>query len=282
MSDPIIVMNAPNGARRNKNDHPLLPITPRDLADCAEAVLEAGASIFHMHVRNEEGGHSLDKQRYIEAMDAVRSRVGSDLILQITTEAVGVYSRQEQLDIVRELEPESVSLALREICPDDDQIEETRNFFNWMESKAIFPQIIVYDEVDLARLVRMKAKGAFGLSTPFILYVLGRYVDAKTPKLSIDFIKPMPGPWAVCGFGKGEYLASQIAAENGGHIRVGFENNIWQRDGDLVGSNADLVRDACSVAIRTGRKIATADNVREIFALRRYESLKGGAFIKTG
>ena len=85
-------MSAPNGARRQKTDHPELPITPDDMALCAEHIVEGGASILHMHVRDDEGQHSLDVERYRASIDTIHANIGQDLIIQVTTEAVGQYN----------------------------------------------------------------------------------------------------------------------------------------------------------------------------------------------
>ena len=67
-ADPFIVMCAPNGARRSQADHGRLPVTPAELADCAESIHAAGASIMHVHVRDDDGAHSLDVDRYRDAI----------------------------------------------------------------------------------------------------------------------------------------------------------------------------------------------------------------------
>ena len=88
---PLLVMVAPNGARRTKADHPHLPITPADIAAEAGRCRDAGATIFHLHVRDQNDAHSLDPDRYRAAIDAVRAAVGESLVIQVTTEAVGRY-----------------------------------------------------------------------------------------------------------------------------------------------------------------------------------------------
>ena len=103
--DRVIIISAPNGARRTSKDHQALPITPAELADCAESLLEEGVAVLHLHVRDEELKHSLDDGRYRSAIDAIKTRVGDALILQITTEAVGMYSREHQMAGVRSLRP---------------------------------------------------------------------------------------------------------------------------------------------------------------------------------
>jgi 3-keto-5-aminohexanoate cleavage enzyme len=90
---PLVVAVAPNGARRTKVDHPLLPLTPAEIAREAELCAAAGASVLHLHVRAADGRHTLDPDLYRSAVEAVRRTIGDRMVIQITTEAVGRYVR---------------------------------------------------------------------------------------------------------------------------------------------------------------------------------------------
>ena len=100
--DRVVIGVAPNGARKTRRDHPALPITPQELADFAAACREAGASMLHLHVRNADGGHSLAASDYRPAVEAVRRAVGRSLVLQLTSEAVGIYVPEQQAAMVRD------------------------------------------------------------------------------------------------------------------------------------------------------------------------------------
>ena len=100
--NPMMIAVAPNGARKQKTDHNSLPITPSELAYSAVECRDAGACMIHLHVRDGQGGHSLDVDAYRAATTAVRNVVGEDMIIQITTEAVGVYSIDQQIQTVQE------------------------------------------------------------------------------------------------------------------------------------------------------------------------------------
>jgi uncharacterized protein (DUF849 family) len=93
---PAVICVAPNGARRTPADHAALPVTPSQIAREANACAEAGASVIHLHVRDDAGRHSLDAQRYRDAMGAIRQAVGERLLVQATTEAVGIYTRSSR------------------------------------------------------------------------------------------------------------------------------------------------------------------------------------------
>ena len=89
-------MVAPNGARRGKADHPALPITIDDIVATATACHSAGADALHLHVRDEQGAHSLDAGRYLETLAALSSAL-PDMPVQITTEAAGVFDVATQM-----------------------------------------------------------------------------------------------------------------------------------------------------------------------------------------
>ncbi|MBL4800678.1 MAG: 3-keto-5-aminohexanoate cleavage protein, partial [Emcibacter sp.] len=176
MTAPFIIMCAPNGARRQKTDHPNIPITPDEIARCTEEIIAAGASILHLHVRDAQGGHSLDVGRYRAAISAIRDVVDHDIIIQATSEAVGKYSRPEQMAMVKELRPEAVSLSLRELIPDDTALSDMVPFMEWMAQEHIFPQYILYDEADYQRFEAYRKQGIFQTDQPFALFVLGSYM----------------------------------------------------------------------------------------------------------
>ena len=269
MSTPFVVMCAPNGARKTKDDHPALPIEPAELADCAAGILAGGASIIHLHVRDAGGAHSLDTERYREAIAAVRERVGDALVIQVTTEACGIYTPDQQMAMVRELRPEAVSVALREICPDDASESAATDFYAWMNDARVMAQHIVYAPEDLQRFAALRDRGVIPDPSPFVLFVLGRYSESLTGDVAeLDaFIDATPPDvtWAVCCFGRTEHEAAVAAAQAGGHARVGFENNLWLPDGQVAGDNTALVEVAAEAGRRAGRTIATADDVRGMF-----------------
>lgn len=267
---PFIVMSAPNGARRGKADHPSIPLSPGELAENAKEILDSGASILHMHVRDESGQHTLDSGRYRDAISAVRDQVGNELVIQLTTEACGIYSAEQQMAVVKELQPEAVSIALRELVPNRDDISDADRFFEWLKSNDVMPQYILYSQDEVKWFEDLRRRGIFHDELPFVLFVLGRYgtSDYGDPGNIENYVQALGDeriPWAVCCFGPKEDKASQYAAVAGGHSRVGFENNMLMPDGSEASDNAALVSLAAGHATPAGRQIATADQVRALF-----------------
>ena len=270
---PLVVMVAPNGARRTKADHPQLPLTPAEIAREAELCCAQGATILHLHVRSAAGRHSLDPKLYRAAIDAVREVVGERMAIQITTEAVGRYRPADQMTVIRQLHPEAVSLALAELIPDDAAADDAAAFLNWLQCERIAPQYILYTPSDVARFHALHRRGVIPQRRPFTLFVLGRYLRANAPTevrprdlLSYLRAHDAACPWAVCAFGPSESACVLTAAGLGGHVRVGFENNLWLVDGGLAASNAALVEQVAAGARLLGRPLADIASTRAFLA----------------
>lgn len=256
-----VIAVAPNGGRRTKADHPALPLTPADLADTAAACLEAGASMIHVHVRKADGAHLLDADAYRDAIRAIRGAVGERMTIQITSEALGLYTPGEQRDVVRAVRPEAVSLALRELVPDESEEPAFADLLAWAARERVDPQIILYAPDDALRLDDMRRRGLVPFDRVSVLYVLGRYTPGQTstpadllPFLAADM--PRFEAWSVCAFGRHEAACVTAAALLGGHVRVGFENNLWRPDGSLAADNAELVTIVASALRGLGRDLA--------------------------
>ena len=268
MTVPFIIMSAPNGARRGKDDHQSLPVTPDEIAACAEDVADAGASIIHLHVRDGQCAHSLEPDRYRAAIAAVRERVGDRLVIQVTTEACGIYTSQQQMTVVKDLKPEAVSLALRELCPDENSETDAAEFFTWLKTEDVMPQYILYSAEEVIRFEDLRRRGIIPDDWPFVLLVLGRYSDSLQgdPDLLDGYVEGLQQDvaWMVCCFGRSENEAVVEAARRHGHARVGFENNLKLPDGTMAPDNAALVRLAAESGRTVGRQIASADDVRQM------------------
>lgn len=268
-AERIMVIAAPNGARRTQADHPALPMSAEELADCAAGLPGAGVSVLHLHVRDRNGRHTLDADAYRSAIRRITGRIGDALVIQVTTEAMGRYSTAEQMAVVRDLRPEAVSLALRELCPDEAAEATAASFFAWLAAERIWPQYILYSADDLGRFEALRRRGLFADDHPSCLLVLGRYGEEKDgdpgelDKL-LSAVESVEA-WSVCCFGPREHDVALAALERGGHVRIGFENNLALADGSIAADNAALVAQFTATLRQSRRQQATADEVRNEF-----------------
>lgn len=240
------IMLAPNGARLGKADHPALPVTVAETVAAARAACEAGAQALHAHVRDTEGRHVLDAGLYRELI-AEMSRAVPAMPVQITTEAVGRYTPDEQRQVVRDVIPEGVSVALREMWPLAGPDMQAARFYAWADEAGIAVQHILYAPEDVSRLLALSSAG--DVPKPLqMLFVLGRYAtpsEGRPDDLQgfLDAAAGMPegSEWAVCAFGQPEQACLLAAARRGGRMRIGFENNLLRPDGSPARDNAEQV-----------------------------------------
>ena len=267
MTDKIMIMVAPNGARRTKVDHPNLPISAEEVVEAVVAARDVGAAAAHIHVRDDALKHTLDAIRYSAMLTAVEEAVGTNMVIQMTTEAVGIYSATEQIEAVHTLKPSFVSMAIREIVPDGDHEVAAQVFFMWLKENRIVPQFILYDAADVTNFIDLQVRGIVPFSNPYLLFVLGRYT--KGQQSSPDDLKPfldalgdLKWPFMLCAFGSQEAACMRAAFEAGGHARVGFENNLFMPDGTQASTNADLVSAAADEARAVGKSLMNAKETR--------------------
>ncbi len=270
--DKVLIMSAPNGARRNHAEIPRLPRSAEEPATAVVMLREAGVSVLHLHVRDENGKHTLNADRYRQAINAIRMSVGNDLVIQVTTEAVGQYTSEQQMDVVRELRPEAVSVALREIFPANTDESVTADFFAWMRDERIWPQVILYSVDDVTRFNDLRRRGVFADEAPFAMFVLGNYADSIAGTVAdLDKLLAVTDsnayPWAVCCFGQNENAVMRVATLREGHVRLGFENNLVLPDGEIAPDNAALIREYAASNGAGARRPASAADVRAAFLL---------------
>lgn len=240
------IMVAPNGARRGKADHPKLPITIAETVETARACWHAGADGIHAHIRDQQGKHLLDAGLYRELQEELKQAV-PDMFIQITTEAVGIYSPEEQRAIVEQSSPKAVSIGLREMLSEGES-RVINHFYHAQLEKGVSIQHILYAPEDVTWLTRLIKNRFIPQEHLQLLLVLGRYSKDQTSEPSdLDPFLPelakleehMQGgiDWACCAFGKQETKCLAYAHANGGKARIGFENNLYMQDGSLACDN---------------------------------------------
>lgn len=267
---PCLVMAAPNGARRHKRDHPAVPLTLEEMLETAEACADAGAAAIHVHVRDRDGQHTLDPHLNARWYERLKERIGDRLVVQLTTEAAGRFGPAEQEAMVRAVRPEAISLAPREWTPELHEPDGAlRRFLDWLAEAGIATQYILYSPEEMRRFHGWRRRGWIPQPRPMVLFVLGRYGDPREmadPTALCAFLADHDPlcPWMACAFGRSETAALLAAAALGGHLRVGFENNLQHGDGAAAADNADRVAAVADGLRLIGRQRASAVQARAI------------------
>lgn len=236
MANPYILV-APNGARRSKADHPNLPITIEEILKAATTCHHAGADGLHLHVRDDQGQHSIDAGRYRETIAALKAEVPA-LDIQITTESADRFSVADQFNCLRDVRPQWASISVRELARDMDL---AKRVYALCADQGTRVQHILYDAQDAERLTSWQTKHILRPDQTDRILVIGRKQGGPHPKPVFPDQSQRQDRWMLCAFGPHEHLYLAKAAELGGDVRVGFENALVDETGQPWPDNAASV-----------------------------------------
>lgn len=270
--DKLIITAAICGAEVTKKNNPNVPYTVEEIGREAESAYNAGASIIHLHVRYDDGTPTQDKERFRECIEEIKRRCPDVIIQPSTGGAVGM-SDEERLQPV-ELLPEMASLDCGTLNFGGDEIfvntENTiKNFGKTMIEKGVKPEIEVFDKGMIDYAIRF-AKEGYILKPMHFNFVMGVQIAATARDL-VYMVESIPegSTWTVTGIGRHEFPMATMAIVMGGHVRVGFEDNVYISKGVLAKSNGELVEKAVKIARELGREIASPDEAREILGIKK-------------
>jgi 3-keto-5-aminohexanoate cleavage enzyme len=267
--DPLIITCAPVGAEIRPEQTPHLPYTPQLLGETARAVREAGASILHVHCRNDDGTNTHSVERFGQAYAAIRQQ--SDLIVQFSTGGAIGMTPQERSSVL-ELRPEMATLTCGSVNFGDDIFENSfpmmRDLLKKMNQFGVRPELEIFDKGHLANARRLAKERVLQLPqhVDFVLGVPGG-LEATVQNLC-DLVDDLPEgcTWSVAGIGKRQLSMAMAAIAMGGHVRVGLEDNLYYSRGRLA-RNEELVARVARIATEAGRTIATPDRARKVLGL---------------
>jgi 3-keto-5-aminohexanoate cleavage enzyme len=272
MSHPVIITCAITGAETTREKQPNLPITPADQARAAADAVKAGASIIHLHVREDDGKPSQRIERFREAIEAIRA-AAPGVIIQISTGgAVGesIENRAKPLS----LKPEMASLNLGTLNFGDDVfLNHPRDIMalaKKMDEYGVMPELEVYEAGMLENAFRLAKQGVIRdpMHFQFVLGVPGGM--SGDPRNLVHLVSLLPSSelhWGVAGIGRFQLPLAVQALVMGGHVRVGFEDNIFYSKGVLASSNAQLVERIARIARELGREVATPAVARKLLGI---------------
>jgi 3-keto-5-aminohexanoate cleavage enzyme len=275
--DPLIITCAPVGAEITPDQTPHLPHTPTLLGETARKIREAGASIVHVHCRNDDGTNTHAVERFDEAYRAVRSQ--SDLIVQFSTGGAIGMTPDERAAILT-LRPEMATLTCGTVNFGDDVFENSfpimRGIAQKMHAFGVRPELEIFDKGHLANARRLAKEGAIDLPqhVDFVLGVPGG-LEATAQNLC-DLVDDLPAgcTWTVAGIGRSQLQLAMVAIAMGGHVRVGLEDNLYYSKGRLA-TNEELVARVRRIAIEAGRPVASPDEARALLGLGPMRSPQG-------
>lgn len=269
--EKLIITAAICGAEVTKEHNPAVPYTVEEIGREAESAYKAGASIIHLHVREDDGTPTQDKARFKACMDEIKKRCPDVIIQPSTGGAVGMTD-EERLQPT-ELGPEMATLDCGTLNFGGDEIfintENTiKNFGRILKERGVKPEIEVFDKGMIDYAIKFQKQGFIDKPMHFD-FVLGVQMSATARDLAfmVDSI-PEGSTWTVAGMGRHQIPMAMIGMAMGGNVRVGFEDNVYLSKGVLAKSNGELVEKVVRIAMELGREIATPDEAREILGLK--------------
>lgn len=272
----VIITAAICGAEVTKEHNPNVPYTVEEIQREAKAAYDAGASIIHLHVRQDDGTPTQDINRFRECIEAIKE-VCPDAIVQPSTGGAVGMSNAERIQPVN-LCPEMATLDCG-TCNfgGDDIFVNTENtikeFGELMIEKDVKPEIEVFDKGMIDMALRLHKKG-FIKSPMHFNFVMGVNGGISATPRDLLFMKesiPQGSTFTVSGIGKSQFDMATMAILLGGNVRVGFEDNVYMSKGVLAKSNGELVEKVANLIKQLGREVATPSEAREILGLAQCE-----------
>lgn len=269
--EKLIITAALTGAEVTREQQPNLPLTAEEIAQAAFECYEAGASIVHVHARDAQGEPTQDKEAYRAIKDAVESKC--NIIFQPSTGGATWHTPEERLQPV-ELNPEMATLSCGTCNFGADVFmnseEYIEKFAARMQELGVKPEIEVFERGMIENAKRLAKKGLVSEPMHFDLVLGVPGACPGTPEDLMFMVNQLPknSTWTVAGIGRSELPLAVMAILMGGHVRVGFEDNVYYSKGQLAKSNAELVARIVRIAKEMGREVATPDEARVILGLK--------------
>ncbi|KGL49826.1 3-keto-5-aminohexanoate cleavage protein [Porphyromonas cangingivalis] len=270
--EKLIITAAICGAEVTKEQNPAVPYTVEEIVREAKSAYDAGAAVVHIHVREDDGTPTQSKERFKECIDAILKEIPDVILIPSTGGAVGMTA-EERLQPT-ELFPEMATLDCGTCNFGDEVFENTmpmmRAFGKRMIENNIKPEYECFEMGHLDTIVRMAKKGEVPGAPMQFNFVLG--VPGCTPATVENLawlVRNIPegSTWTATGIGRSEFTLGAAAIVMGGHVRVGFEDNLYISKGVLAKSNGELVEKVVRIAKELGREIATPAEARRILGL---------------
>ena len=266
----VIITVALNGSLPTKEMNPHVPMAPEELGVTAAKCQESGASIAHVHARDSNGRPTLDPEVFERIHAEISAR--TDLIVQISTGARAGTDTEKRAEPIRRIRPEMASLTTGSMnFPNQvysNSFEVVERLAEVMKEAGTKPEMEIFE----AGMI----KNALGLIRKHLVepplhfdFVLGSRGSQPATARQLLFLSesiPDNSTWTVAALGRWQLPMGILAVGMGGHVRVGLEDNLHYRYGELA-SNEQLVARMARVADEAERGVASPDEARELLSM---------------
>ena len=273
MTQPCIICVAITGSLPTKENNPAVPITIAEQVESTQEAFEAGATIAHCHVRDDDGRPTSDPERFARLMEGLKAHCPG-MIVQLSTGGRSGSGR-ERGGMLR-LRPDMASLSVGSNNFPTRVYENPPDLVDWLAAEmlrhGVKPEIEAFDLSHIVQAARMAADGR--LASPlYVQFVMGVKNAMPADKPIFDFyiatLKRLAPDalWCAAGIGAAQAVVNEWAIAAGGHTRTGLEDNVRLDRDTLAPSNAALVRRAVEICARHERPVATWQQARALLGL---------------
>jgi len=274
MSKPCIICVAITGSVPTKADNPAVPTTISEQVESTHAAYEAGASICHAHVRNDDQTPSSDPEKFARLKEGVE-RHCPGMIVQFSTGGRSGAGRER--GGMLPLGPDMASLTVGSNNFPTRVYENPPDLVDWLASEMvtydILPEIEAFDLSHIHQTALMHADGRLP-KTPYVQFVMGVKNAMPADRDVFDYYVRTMGrllpisEWCAAGIGANQIVVNEWSVAAGGHARTGLEDNVRLDRNTLAPSNAALVERVVDICARHGRPVATPAEARAMLGLR--------------
>lgn len=274
MTKPCIICVAITGSVPRKSDNPAVPISVSEQVESTHEAFEAGASIAHCHVRNDDGTPTSDPERFALLKEGIEKHCHGMIIQFSTGGRSGAGSERGGMLPLR---PDMASLAVGSNNFPTRVYENPPDLVEWLASEMtkyeVTPEIEAFDLSHIHQAVAMHKAGKLP-GKLYVQFVMGVKNAMPADRETFDFYvrtleRLAPGTeWCAAGIGRHQLDLNEWSVAAGGHARTGLEDNVRLDKERLAPSNAALVRRTVEVCEKHGRPVATVAQAREILGLR--------------
>ena len=274
MTEPCIICVAITGSLPQKSDNPAVPISISEQIESTQEAFEAGASIAHCHVRDDDGRPTSHPERFAQLLEGLRQHCRG-MIVQLSTG--GRSGAGTARGGMLPLRPDMASLTVGSNNFPTRVYENPPDLVDWlageMRQHAVLPEIEAFDLSHIVQAARMSAEGRLPgrLYVQFVFGVKNAMpADERILDIYIETLERLaPGAaWCAAGIGASQIVVNEWAIARGGHTRTGLEDNMRLDRHTLAPSNAALVRRAVVICERHERPVATWREARRLLGLR--------------
>lgn len=279
MSDPCIICVAITGSLPTKENNPAVPISIDEQVESTQEAFEAGATIVHCHVRDDEGRPTSDPERFARLKEGIE-RHCPGMIVQLSTG--GRSGAGQARGGMLSLAPDMASLSVGSNNFPTRVYENPPDLVDWLASEmvkhCVKPEIEAFDLSHIVQATRMAQDGRIAgpLYVQFVMGVKNAMpVDEPIFDFYMETLKRLApdAQWCAAGIGAAQLTINEWAISKGGHTRTGLEDNVRLDRDTLAPSNAALVKRAVDLCEKYERPVATWRQAREMLGLRMPEGV---------